>query len=142
MNSVGAAISEGAYRELEGRAGDVHGLVTHGHRVHAEFLRHECHRVDAVFGLLDLGVLSDTAGGRDGGGKIEGCNSGHLEGQLALAADLGNRYSLSLPLNFLPLSIATFAADLNSEWRALDVVVRKLEIHDVIAGLGGLVGDV
>lgn len=139
---MGSAVPERAYRELEGRAGDVHGLVTHGYRMHAEFLGHERHRVDAVFGLLDLGVLGDTTGGRDGGGKIEGRDSGYLEGQLALAADLGNRYGLSLPLNLLTLSIAALAADLNSERRALDVVVRELEIHDVVAGLGGLVGDV
>lgn len=135
-----------------------------------QYLGHESDRVEPVLDLLDLGVLGDATGRCDRRRQIERRDSRHLERQFALTADLGDwhwknrrkmsqsvtepiivqtegkkgigRTSLAAPLYLLALAVAALAGDLDREGRALDVVVGELEVHDVVAGLGRLVGDV
>lgn len=66
----------------------------------------------------------------------------HFECQLALAADFGDGNGLSLALDLLPLPVGALAAHFDGERRTLDVVVGELEVDDVVARLGGFVGDV
>lgn len=117
-------------------------LVLDGDGVHAEFLRDKVDRVQAILDLLDFGVLGDSARRGDRRGQIERGDSGHLEGQLALAADLGDGDRLPLALDLLALPVGALAGNLHGEGRPVDVVIGKLEIDDVIARLGWLVRNV
>lgn len=110
--------------------------------MNTQFLWHERNAVRAILGLLNFRVFGLGARGRDGGRQIVSRDAGDLEGQTALAADFRLRHGVAIAFDALRLRVGPLAGDLDGERRAGDVVVGKLQIHDVVAGLGWPVRDV
>ena len=88
-------------------------------------------------------MAADLSSGRsDVGLQVGAADSGHLEGEPALAADLGDGDGLPHPLDLTGLLLGSLATDGDSKRRPGHVLVGKLEVDDVESRLRRLVGDV
>ena len=138
---VRASARDRAHRKLEGRAGYVQVLVLDADRMSAHLFGNEAYAVGGVVHVDDLAVVDGARRVVHVGGHVERTAAGYFERELALASHVSGLGGVTLARYPLGEAAVAGAAHVHGERRSGNVLVRKLDVDQVLTGLGGLIGD-